>query len=283
MKSKVKVAGRSLWYVTHRLMVMRPHTKYHWHISKETIIWPLGQRSRSNKGHYGMRHTALWSCTYTPNIIDLSRMTKMLWPGQQNTIKKNIIWPRGQRSRSHNGHYGTRHTVLWSCTHIPNIIDLSRKTKNIMARTRKYYLKKIIWPSCQRSRSNEGHYGMRHHLMDMHPHTKYHWPISKTIIWPWGQRTRSHKGHYGTWHTALWSYTHIPNIIDLSQDKNIMVQTRKYYLKNHYLTLRSKVKVPGRSLWYMTHRFMVMYPYQISLTYLKRNNYLTLRSKVKVQ
>ena len=93
LKSKIKVTGRSLWYVTHRFMVMRPHTKYHWPISKKTIIWPWGQRSRSNKGHYGMRHTALWSCTYTPNIIDLSWKTKMLWPGQQNTIKKNIIWP----------------------------------------------------------------------------------------------------------------------------------------------------------------------------------------------
>jgi hypothetical protein len=39
------------------------------------------------------------------------------------------LFPWGQRSRSHEGHYGTRHTVLWSCTHIPNIIDLSRKTK----------------------------------------------------------------------------------------------------------------------------------------------------------
>ena len=59
---------------------------------------------------------------------------------------------------------------------------------------------------------------------------KYHWPISKdknvmaqtgqyylkTISWPWGQRSRSHVGHYHTWHIALWSCTHIPNIIDLS-------------------------------------------------------------------
>jgi hypothetical protein len=41
--------------------------------------------------------------------------------------------------------------------------------------------------------------------------------------------------------------------------KNVMAQTRKYYLKNNYLTLRSKVKVPRRSLWYATHRLMVMY------------------------
>ena len=38
------------------------------------------------KGHYGMRRTALWLCTHIPNTIDLSRKTKMLWPGQENTI-----------------------------------------------------------------------------------------------------------------------------------------------------------------------------------------------------
>jgi hypothetical protein len=26
------------------------------------------------------------------------------------------------------GHYGIQHTALWSCTHIPNIIDLSKET-----------------------------------------------------------------------------------------------------------------------------------------------------------
>ena len=34
-----------------------------------------------------------------------------------------------------------------------------------------------------------------------------------------------------------------------------------YYLKNNYLTLRSKVKVPQRSWWYATHRLMVMHPH----------------------
>ena len=94
-RSKVKVPQRSLRYATHRLMVMHPHTKYHWPISKDknvmartrkyylkTIIWPWGQRSRSHEGHYGTRHTALWSCTHIPNIIDLSRKTKKLWSGQ---------------------------------------------------------------------------------------------------------------------------------------------------------------------------------------------------------
>jgi hypothetical protein len=62
-----------------------------------------------------------------------------------------------------------------------------------------------------------------HHLMVMHPHTKYYWPISK--------------------------------------DKNVMARTRKYYLKNNYLTLRSKVKVPWRSLRYATHHLMAMHPH----------------------
>ena len=62
-----------------------------------------------------------------------------------------------------------------------------------------------------------------HRLIVMHPHTKYHWPISK--------------------------------------DKNVMARTRKYYLKNNYLTLRSKVKVPRRSLRYATHHLMVMRPH----------------------
>ena len=62
-----------------------------------------------------------------------------------------------------------------------------------------------------------------HRLMVMHPHTKYHWPISK--------------------------------------DKKLMAWTRKYYLKNNYLTLMSKVKVPRRSLWYATHSLMVMHPH----------------------
>jgi hypothetical protein len=64
---------------------------------------------------------------------------------------------------------------------------------------------------------------VRHRLMIMHPHTKYNWPISK--------------------------------------DKNVMAWTRKYYLKKNYLTLKSKVKVPQRSLRYATHRLMVMHPH----------------------
>jgi hypothetical protein len=64
-----------------------------------------------------------------------------------------------------------------------------------------------------------------HRLMVMHPHTKYHWPISK--------------------------------------DKNVLARTIKYYLKNNYLTLRSKVKVSRRLLRYATHRLMAKYNWPI--------------------
>jgi acyl-CoA thioesterase FadM len=95
LRSKVKVPRRSLRHATYHLIVMHPHTKYHWPISKDknvmvrtrkyylkTIIWSWGQRSRSHEGHYGMRHTAICSCTHIPNIIDLSEKTKKLWSGQ---------------------------------------------------------------------------------------------------------------------------------------------------------------------------------------------------------
>ena len=65
----------------------------------------------------------------------------------------------------------------------------------------------------------------------------------------------------------------------ISKDKNVMVQTRKYYLKKPLFDL--EVKVTGRSLWYMTPPYGHAPTYQISLTYLERNNYLTLRSKVQ--
>ena len=62
-----------------------------------------------------------------------------------------------------------------------------------------------------------------HRLMVIHSHTKYYWPISK--------------------------------------EKNVMARTRKYHSKNIYLTFRSKGMVPRRSLWYATHRLVVMYPH----------------------
>jgi hypothetical protein len=38
-----------------------------------------------------------------------------------------------------------RDTVLWSCTHIPNIIDLSRKTKMLSGPGKKILFKKQLF------------------------------------------------------------------------------------------------------------------------------------------
>ena len=118
------------------------------------------------------------------------------------------------RSKSHEGHSGTRHTALWSCTHIPNIIDLSRRkqlfdlevkgqgpTKVILARdTPPYghaptyqisltYLerqkcygldKKILFKKQLFDLEDKGQgptSSLRyatHRLVVMHPHIKYH-------------------------------------------------------------------------------------------------------------
>ena len=95
LRLKVKVPRRSLWYTTHRLIVIHPHTKYHWPISKDKNVMArtrkyylknnyltLRSKVKVPKGHNGMWHTALWSCTYIPNIIDLSGKTKRLWSGE---------------------------------------------------------------------------------------------------------------------------------------------------------------------------------------------------------
>jgi hypothetical protein len=159
-RSKVKVQQRSLWYATHHLMDMHPHTKYYWPISKETIIWPRGQRTRSHEGHYGTWHTTLWSGEW---YLVCGCMTT-------RSVLCTIM------------------TFVWTLT----------------------------------SRSNNCFFRDRSMIFGM-------WVHENKAVWP--------------------------NIIHLSRKtKNVMAGTRKYYLKNHYLTFRSKVKVPGRSLWYTTHR-----------------------------
>ena len=153
----------------------------------------------------------------------------------------------------------------------PSVQQPISKDKNVMVQTRKYYLKNHYLTLKSKVKvTGRSLWYVTHCLMVIRPHTQYHWPISKkTIIWPSGQRSKSNKDHYSMWHTALWSSTQTPNIIDLSRKTKILWPGQQNTIKRHYLTLRSKVKVPGRSLWNSTHRLMVMHPYQISLTYLE--------------
>ena len=119
---EVNIPRRSLWYVARHLIVMHPHSKYHWPISKDKNV--------------------------------MARTRKYYLKNNQLTF----------RSKSHEGHYGLRHTALWSCTHIlewyylkNNYLTLRSKVK-VQRRSLRY---------------------TTHRLMVMHPHTKYHWPISK--------------------------------------------------------------------------------------------------------
>jgi hypothetical protein len=59
-----------------------------------TIRQCVTYRNGSSEGHYGKRHTAFWSCTHIPNIIDLSGKTKKLWSGQASLRRS------GRRRRS---------------------------------------------------------------------------------------------------------------------------------------------------------------------------------------
>jgi hypothetical protein len=87
----------------------------------------LTLRSKVKVPRRSLRYTALWSCTHILNIIDLSRKTKMLWPGRENTIQKN------------------------------NYLTLRSKVK-VSRKSLRY---------------------ATFRLMVMHLHTKYNWPIWK--------------------------------------------------------------------------------------------------------
>ena len=200
--AKVNVSQKSLRYATHRLMVMHPHT---WMILSKTQLFDLevkGQVPRSSL-QYATHHLMVmhphtkyhWPISKDKNAIDRTR---------KYFLKNNYLTLRS-KVKVHEGHYGMRHTALWSCTHILE-----------------YYLKKQLFDLKVKVLRRSLWYATHHHMV-MHPHTKYHWPISK--------------------------------------HKNVMAQTRKYYLKKYYFTLRSKVNVPRRSLWYTTDRLMVMHPH----------------------
>jgi hypothetical protein len=70
---------------------------------------------------------------------------KCYGPDKKILFKKQLFdldWPWGQRSRSHKGHYGMRHTALWSCTHIlewyylkNNYLTLGQKKKYVCLRS----------------------------------------------------------------------------------------------------------------------------------------------------
>jgi hypothetical protein len=237
LRSKSK--QRSLWYTTH-FLVMHPHTKYHSPISKDKKCYGRNKKILFKKTLFDLQvkgqgprkvimihDTPPYGHAPIPNIIDLSQ-------------KKQLFDLKVK------DHYGMQHTALFSCTHIPNIIDLSRK-KQLFDLEVKVQTKVIMVHNTL--------------LVVMHPHTKYHSPISKD------------KKCYGPNKKILFKKP----LFDLQvkgqgPTKVIMVcNTPPYghaptyqilltYLeRNHYLTSRSKDKVPRRSLRYVTHHLMVIH------------------------
>ena len=80
LRSKVKVPWRSLWYMTHRLMVMHPHTKYRWPISKDKNVMAQTRK-------YYLKN----------NYLTLSRVsvgfyyTKVKWPNSYKFLRPFVL------------------------------------------------------------------------------------------------------------------------------------------------------------------------------------------------
>ena len=232
MRSKVKVPRRSLRYTTHHLMVMHPHTKYHWPISKD-------------KKYYGQDKKIL----FKKQLFDLH----VKGQGPTKVITVCDTPP-----------YGT-------CTHIPNIIDLSRKKQLFDLEVKGQGPTKVI---TVRDTLPYGH-TPTYQILLTYLKTKIGYGPDKKILFKKPlfdlEVKVPGKGHYDTRHTTNYGHAPIPNIIDLSQKKQLF---------------DPKVKGQGPIKVIMVCNippYGHAPTYQISLTYLERNNYLTLRSKVKVQ
>jgi hypothetical protein len=122
----------------------------------------------------------------------------------------------------------------------PSVQQPISKDKNVMARTRKYYLKNhYLWQG----------------VLDITLYDKVcQWLVT-------GQWFSLGTPISSTNKTDSRNIAEILLKVALNTITLVMARTRKYYLKNHYLTLRSKVTVPQRSLRYTTHRLMVMHPH----------------------
>ena len=154
-----------------------------------------------------------------------------------------------------------RHTGLWSCTHIPNIIDLSRKKQLFDLEVKGQGPMKVIMVY---DTPPYGH-APTYQLLTYLERQKCYGP-DKKILFKKILFDLEVKGHGPTKVIAVRDtppYGHAPTYqISLT-----------HLERNNYLTLRSNVKVPRRSLWYVTPPYGHAPTYQISLTYLERQKY----------
>jgi hypothetical protein len=133
-----------------------------------------------------------------------SHKTKRLQPGHKPVIKKAIIWPWGQSSKSNVTKHGTPHIILRWSTHMSNIKSLSHKTKKLQPGH------KLVIKKTNNLRSNSRSKVINHSMQHIVLRWSTHMPninsisrktnklqpghklvIEKAIIWPWGQSSRS--------------------------------------------------------------------------------------------
>ena len=156
-------------------------------------------KSKSHDGHYGMQHTALWSCTHIPN--------KYYSKTNYLTLRSKVITVR---DTPHDGHaptyqisltylkrqkcYGPDKKILFK----KQLFDLEVKgqgpTKVIMVCDTPQY----------------GH-APTYQISLTYPERQKCYGPDKKILFKNNYLTlksKSHEGHYGMWHTALWSCSH---------------------------------------------------------------------------
>ena len=76
LRSKVKVPRRSLRYATNCLMVMHPHTKYHWPISKDKKV--MVQTSFAEKKQKKRKRRKKWKRRKKRKISRRKNQTKTI-------------------------------------------------------------------------------------------------------------------------------------------------------------------------------------------------------------
>ena len=91
---------------------------------RKSQIW-INQKTRKNCFRYLKLISPLNAAICTTTYLERQ---KCYGPGKKILFKKQLF------NLEVKGHYGMWHTALWSCTHIPNKIDLSGKTK-VLVRT----------------------------------------------------------------------------------------------------------------------------------------------------
>jgi hypothetical protein len=109
-----------------------------------------------------------------------------------NCPDKKILFKKQLFDLEVKGHYGTWHAALWSCTHIPNIIDLSWNC-HVWLVHRTCRTSKFSWLTCPgTSKDQQTLQSCTQIPLTYIERQKCYGPdkkilFKKTIIWPWGQ------------------------------------------------------------------------------------------------